>query len=350
MRRTLLAIGDLTLDGVKAAPSVNKFIWYKKNLIGKNIGFEFITYDEVFLRKLPKVLTNKVKVMLFFPYNYWNNNIERYNKGDFRIYGDENFGREYKAFFWKIDRIIRRRYRGKSIKYVNPPQACILDRDKFKTTIKLNKQGILTPKIYNLGSLDKFYQLLKNNNLYIKPPFGAMGKGITYVTKDACFTNFIFKDNEIISRPYDYNWDFIKIPARKRDAFINILIRKKFLFEEAIRHPVVKRRKFDLRIYLIYGDVPYFYARSAPDSRFITNWSQGGRIEGKRFLRRVLSKKKIKEILFLSKSAARILGLNYAGIDVLLDNNIQKAYLLEAHSFPGYERGFNLMKFLTDKI
>jgi hypothetical protein len=351
MKKTLLVIGDLILNNRNQPfdSSLVKFLRYRQNLIRRNIKYAFIGYDDVLLGRLPGITTRRLEVLLFFPYAYWNAGVERYDN-DLRIYGDDKFGRLYKRFFKRVDKIIRTEYRDKSLHYINPPQSCVLDRDKRKTAQKLKKFGILTPREYRISNIRQLNKLLKKiGAFYIKPPFGAMGKGLTYLSSDTCCTNFVFRKDRIISRPYDCNWKFIKLSGRKRDVFLKQLLRKGFIFEAAVKHPKRKRRKFDIRVYVIYGSVPYFYARSAPSGRFLTNWSQGGRIEKKSFIKRALPPEKIDEIIALCKKCARVLALNYAGIDILLDKNLN-IYFSEAHSFPGYERGFNLMKYLADKI
>ena len=274
MKSTLLAIGDLYLSDTRKAPSINKFIRYKKHLLKRGIRFELISPDDVLLQRLPVVATKKLTVMLFFPYNYWNNNIERYDRDD-RIYGDHNFGRDFKKLFLKIDKIVKDYYKDKDIKYVNPPQSCALDRDKLATARILKRNGILIPSIYNVENVSQVEGILnKIEALYIKPVFGSMGKGISVVTKKDCFTNFIFRANKIISRPSDYNWTFTRISRRKRKDFLRALIKKGFLFEEAIKVPVVRGRRFDIRAHVIYGRVPYLCARSVRRRNFITNWSK----------------------------------------------------------------------------
>jgi len=350
MRTTLLVIGDLTMDGAKEEPSISKFIRHRKKLTERNVDSEFITYDDLLLGKLPDISTEKLKIMLFFPFSHWNNSIERYDV-DSRIYGDEKFGNDYKRFFFFVSKIIEGKYKEKNITYVNPPQACILDRDKKRTTRLLKKRGISTPRAYKITNLAQFYKILnKIGALYVKPVFGAMGKGMTFVTKEGCWTNFIFRNNKIISRPYDYDWKFVSVSRKKRDAFLSILIKKKFVFEKAIKFPVVKRRKFDFRVYVVYGKTPYLYAKSAPRKKFITNWSQGGRIENPNFLKKFLPKRKINEIRRIAKEGSKAMGLNYAGVDVMMDEESHKLYFSEAHSFPAYERGFNLMKCVIEKI
>jgi len=349
-RSSLLTIGDLTVDGSKKEKSVRRFLRYRKSLVKRDIHFEFISYEDVLSGKLPRIPTKKLKIMFFFPYAYWNDNIERYDTDD-RVYGDQYFGRIYSAFFKRIDRILKEGYSKRSISYVNPPEACALDRNKEKTARLLRKEGILTPKKFNISELNDLDKILqKAGALYVKPNFGSMGKGISFLTRGECWTNFDYNHGNIVSKPYDYNWDFVKIAGKKRTGFLNALIKKGFIFEEAIKLPTVKRRKFDIRIYVICGKVPYFYARSAPQRSVVTNWSQGGRIEQSNFLENILPQKKIKEIKEIARRVASSMSLNYVGIDLMLDERFDRIYFLEAHSFPGYEKGFNLMKFLVGHI
>jgi len=350
MRTTLLAVGDLTLDGVKKEKSVNRFVRYGKRFLGKRVRFEFLTYDDLLLGNLPGIATRRLKIMFFFPYAHWNSRVERYDSDD-RVYGDEHFGRAHKRFFYRVGKILEDRYKGYEVAYVNSPAACALDRDKKMTARLLRKGGVLTPRTYRPRDVSQLNRLLEEAGaLYIKPVFGAMGKGMSFVTEKECWTNFMFRRDRIVSRPYDYNWGFAQVGRRRKERFLKILIEKKFIFEEAVRPPVVRGRRFDIRIYVIYGRIPYFYARSAPQASPVTNWTQGGRIEGGAFLKKALSEKKIGQIKEIARRSARLMGLNYAGIDLILDEKLDKVYFLEAHSFPGYERGVNLMRFLIDRI
>lgn len=351
MKKTLLVIGDLMMSQTKNEPSLSRLLTYKARLEKRNIGFVLISYDDLLNNRLPDIIAKRVKVMLFFPYNYWNSNIERYDK-DKRIYGDMEFGSYYKEFFLRVSVTLRRRYREKDLSFINPPISCALDRDKVVTHKRLTKAGIASPHIYRISNIFQVEDLLKDGKrIYVKPRFGAMGKGITYLNGDNCYTNFLFKKGEIISHSYDYNWKANHISTNKRDEFLKILIKKGFIFQEAIETPIVRQRKFDIRVYVINKMVPYMYAKSAPRDSFITNWSQGGRIEkGKDFLHRVLGRNAVERVKAIAKKAARQVNLNFAGVDVIVNRDMSNIYLLEIQSFPGYERGFDLMKFLVDTI
>ena len=350
MRKILLVIGDPMMTEKAFEPSLNRFITHKLRLNKRGIGVIFITYDDVIHKRLPNISAKRVDVILFFPYNYWNSEVERYDK-DKRIYGDIDFGSDYIRYLLRVDKTLKRRYRAKDLRFVNPPRGCIVDRDKLETYRQLKRAGIKSPHIYSVKRVSDVDKLTaKGNILYVKPRFGAMGKGITYIDKNGIYTNFLFRSNAIISRPYDYNWKPVKVSHKDRGVFLKILIDRGFIFQAEVRPLVYKRRKFDIRVYTAYNKVPYLYAKSAPDSSFITNWSQGGRIEKMPFLRACLDKKEIDKVKRVALQAAKTINLKFAGVDVIIDKNTRDMHVLEIQSFPGYERGFKLMRFLADNI
>ena len=90
--------------------------------------------------------------------------------------------------------------------------------------------------------------------------------------------------------------------------------------------------------------------RSTPAVSLVTNWSQGGKIEQKREFSKYIPESKLRKVKSLARKVARNLSMNYAGIDVIFSKDYKKMYVLEAHSFPGYEKGFDLMDSLAKTI
>ncbi len=350
MIKTLIVIGDPMMSLKRFEPSLDRFMGCRQLLNRRGIRMIFITYDDAFCGRLPDVITKKVDVLLFFPYNYWNDHIERYDR-DSRIYGDTSFGSDFKDYLKGIARIIRSRYAGKSLSFINSPDACINDRDKLKTSVILRRAGIKSPEIFKVCDAAGFRKLLRAQGaLYVKPRYGAMGKGITYANLSGVYTNFHLKSKKIAHRMYDYNWRPVRVPDRHCDAFIETLISRGFIFQKAVEPLVFKRRKFDIRVYAVFKNTPYLYAKSAPEKSFITNWSQGGRIEKKAFLNSALSEAETENIKSMSIKAAKAIGLSFAGIDIIIDRHTRVINVLEIQSFPGYERGFDLMKSLAKGI
>ena len=132
MKKTLLIIGDKNSRGRILDHSFNEFIENIEKIKSVKFKAYVISYKDVFSGKLPEVTTPVVNVVLFFPYKYWDENIEVYKKGS-KVYGDNAFGHEFKKYFIRLEKAIRKRYRDKKIEYVNPPSKSILDRDNDYT-------------------------------------------------------------------------------------------------------------------------------------------------------------------------------------------------------------------------
>lgn len=346
--KTLLAIGDSSPNGMLVSSSFERFIARRKLFLKRSLRVGALSYSSLLKKSLPSIESDFITAMFFFPYNYWNQKIERHPLDKEIIYGDETFGKKFNRFFELVEKRLKEKYKDKKLTYVNPPRAVRIDRDKKLTKDLLKKHGIPTPRSYQVRSTDDIMNLLNRGiSLYLKPRFGAMGKGITYLSKEEWYTNFLFRRKSIVSRPFDYGWDFMDITGRL--DFLKELLKSNILCEEAVKTPMIKKRKFDLRIYVIYGETPYIYAKSIPYRNIVTNWSQGGRIERKAFLKKI-PKKRMEVAKKYAVRTARALGLNFAGVDLIFSRDYKNIYVLEAHSFPGYEKGFDLHKFLINRL
>jgi hypothetical protein len=346
MKKTVLVIGDI-VPQLKAHSSFRDFIDKEKYLYGRGIALKVVEYYAVLDGHLPDIKTQNVTVMMFFPYHYWDENIEVKTK-DHHIYGDETYGKKFNTLFKSIEKKLHHKYKDKNLAFINPPTSIRMDRDKKKTKHLLRKLGIPTPKVYRIKSYKDILKILgKGKSIFIKPRFGAMGKGVSFLTPEHWYTNFIFRRGKIISRQNDYGWTFFNITGNEN--FLKKLLEHDVICEEAIEHPVIDGKKFDFRIYVIFNEVPYIYAKSTPLKNIVTNWSQGGTIEKKPFLKK-LPAGTVDRAKSLAKKTARALKLNYTGVDVIYSKDFTKAYVLEAHSFPGYEKGYDLMKFLVKKL
>jgi len=344
-------VNEKIIHGRSLDPSCNTFIRNLNGRLNGNGEIAAINYRDVFTNNLPDIKNSRLVIVLFFPFQYWNKNIEVYNK-DSRVYGDKTFGRDFEKFFRKLEKVVEKKYHDKKIEYVNPPQASVLDRDKEKCKNYIRRHHFPTPKSYNVKSLKDIQRILdRGMSLYIKPRFGSMGKGISYLTNDLLTTNFLFQKGKVISHPYDYNWRFHEITKKRdRNKFLKIMIAHGFIFEEAIDPPVHKGRRSDFRVYCVYGKISYYYVRSTPAVSLVTNWSQGGKIEQKKKFSKYIPESKLKKVKSLTKKVAKDLRLNYTGVDIIFSKDYKKIYVLEAHSFPAFEKGFGLMADLAKKI
>jgi len=352
MKTSLLVIGERKIiKGKSVDPSCNAFIRHLNGNLNGNSEIITINYKDVLASNLPILENKKIRILLFFPFQHWDKYIEVYDK-DARVYGDKIFGKEFKQFFANIEKILINFYRDKQVEFVNPPQASVLDRDKEECKVFLRKHNIPTPRSYKMRSLKDIRKVLdRGESIYIKPRFGSMGKGISYLSNGLLMTNFLFLKGKVISHSYDYNWRFHEITKKAdQNKFLKIMISKGFIFEEAIDPPIHKGRRSDFRVYCIYGKIPYFYLRSTPAVSLVTNWSQGGTIEQKKKFMKYIPASKLKQVKSLARKVTKNLKMNYAGVDVIFSKDYKKIYVLEAHSFPGYEKGFDLMHDLANKL
>jgi len=352
MKKAILVIGERKMiKGQSVDPSCNAFIRHLNKRADPDQEIKIIKYRDALTNNLPEIKSSRLMIILFFPFQHWNKNIEVYDK-DSRVYGDKSFGRDFERFFQSLEKVIIKKYHDKKVEYVNPPKASVLDRDKEECKNFFRKHDLPAPKSYDVKSLRDIQRLIDRGiSLYIKPRFGSMGKGISYLSNGLLTTNFLFRKGRVISHPYDYNWRFHEITKQAdRNQFLKAMIQKGFIFEEAIDPPIHKGKRSDFRVYCVYGKIPYYYIRTTPAVSLVTNWSQGGRIEQKRKFSQYIPKTKLKKVQSLAKKVAKDLELNYAGVDVILSKDYKEVYALEAHSFPGYEKGFDLMGDLARKV
>jgi len=353
MKKSLLVIGDQQfIHGRSLDPSFTALTKHLNNgrYNGNGTEIKIINYKDVFTNNLPQFSGNALRILLFFPFKYWDNNIEIYDD-ESKVYGDKVFGREFERYFHKLEKKLNKVYRDMTIQYVNPPEASIMDRDKERCKDYFKRHNIPTPTSYSVKTLRDVKKLTERGvALYIKPRFGAMGKGITYLSNDLLITNFLFRKGKIVSHHYDYHWRFHEIKDADRNQFLKILLNRGFIWEEAIDPPIHKGRRSDFRVYYLFGKISYLYVRTTPAVSLVTNWSQGGKIEQKKTFAKYIPESRLKQVKSLVRKVAKALNLNYTGVDVIFSKDYKKIYALEAHSFPGFEKGFDLMDNLADEI
>lgn len=346
-KTTILALGDFTSRGEPFTKSFQAFLAHRKHLPDRFSSMEVEDYSTLLAGVYPKISTDDIIVMNFFPYNYWNDYIEIYDK-DNRIYGDRYFGRDFRIFFDTVHEKLKKYYRDHRIEFVNNIKNITVDRDKKKTKRLLIKNNIPTPKVFHFRNVRQVEKALNSGiSLYVKPQFGAMGKGVTFLSKKRWLTNFTLNKNKIISKPSDFGWEFKKIKGNK--LFLRELLNRDFLFEKAVKSAKDDTKRFDLRIYVLYGKVPYLYLRSTGKRSILTNWTQGGKIEKRRLIRRI-PKEKIELAKQYAIKAARILDFNFTGVDVIFSKDYRDVYVLELQAFPGFEKGFDLFKHLIHNM
>lgn len=314
-------------------------------------GFDYVStnYGSLLKGKIPHIKTKKVIVFLFFPFVYWNRHIEYKNyKG---LYGNHNFFIKFMRFWMRIDNSIRTLLSDKEIVSVNSPLLCGFCRDKLQVIDKLSRIHIPQPRLYKILYLEEMQKrMVQGDSFFIKPRYGSMGKGITYLSWSNWQTNFRFKNNKIINKRSDRGWRFRDITVN--DAFLNQLLKRgeDILIEEAVNSLILRGNKVDLRIYTFFNKVVYIYPRKNAPDKITTNISQGGR--GDPRLLKMLPKHLLVKAEKAAEKISRVLNLNLAGIDIILDKNLKDVYVIDVNAFPGFpkRKTFNLAKHIIKDL
>ena len=203
---------------------------------------------------------------------------------------------------------------------MNNYRSFAISEDKFITANLLSTAGIRTPEYRLLNHLD--IPLLKNTvrawdgHVVYKPTDGWGGNGIVKI------------ENE---RSLD-----VLIP------FLNRLDMKHFYLEKFINYD-----KTDYRVDLVDGEFVGCYGRQAPEDDWKTNVTSGGS---------VILREPNDEIIALAAKAAKVTGLEIAGVDLLYDLDAQEYVVLEVNGIPAFatpeqeKQGLNFNQLKIEKI
>lgn len=300
-----------------------------------------ISYDDILNNNLPEI-DGDISVFLFFPMKYWDEHIEgQYYEG---VYGNYTFYIKFERFWENINQLLHEKYFYNNLHFINNPLRLALCRDKAKMKQLLSHWKISVPKTYYARKYKLILKLLDSGKkLFVKARCGSMGKGITYLEKDKWLSNLEFFDDSIVSRKSDEGWTFHDLSNNLN--FLKELFKTDIIIEENIDTISVDGKKFDLRI-LVYGDeVLYMYPRVNDFDKVTTNISQGGHRETMAFLD--IPVDVIDKIKKTALKSVKVLGLTFAGVDVLISDNLE-FYVVEVNAFPGFPPNF--VKILSYKM
>lgn len=343
MKKTLLILGEYGRD------DLNKNIKrLQKESIKINLPYKTISYEQLFKDNKKNIYTNNLKIMFFFPFKFWDENCEIPQNTS--IYGTskESYDK-FKQFWQDVKGTLEKKFSDKNISYVINPDYAALDRDKIATNNLLKKNGVSTTKILQ-KNLKEIIELSKEKGIFIKARYGALGKGISYLSPEGWFTNYkLGKKNNIENYPNVGKWEFSNITGNKE--FIKKLLNLEVIVEEEIKSPKLNpEKKFDIRVYSLYGNVPHMFIRENAESKIITNFSQGGQVNHE--YHKVLPKKTIDLASNIALKASKAFNSNFMGVDVIFDKNLENPRVLEVQTFTGFPdvHYCNLTKLLAHEI
>ncbi len=341
-RITILTIGD------RSDYDSHRKLHKEKFFIGQS-GFDYITtnYDRFLYKDLPEIKTRKVLIFLFFPFDHWNKSIEnRHYKG---TYGNRTFFKKFLHFWFIVEKKLKSSLRSRELFFINQPALCALYRDKGEIARKFLRAKIPNPKQRKILQVKHMTDLLRNGHeFFLKPRYGSMGKGITFLSWENWKTNFVFKNNKIISRRSDRGWKFRDITGNAR--FLGKLLKEDILIEDAVKSVLLKDMKIDMRVYVFFNKVIYVYPRKNKKDNITTNISQGAK--GDPTVLEKIPKTLIKKIKKTAQRVSKILGLNWVGMDIMIDQNLKDIYVIDVNVFPGFpkRRTFNMSKYMMKEI
>lgn len=339
---TILAIGDRA-----DYDSYKKFHKEKEFILEDGFRYKTVRYSSILKGRIPDILTDRVIVFFFFPFVYWNRHIEhRHYRG---VYGNRMFHTKFKRFCGTVIKNIKGCLPDKEILFINDPLLSSLYRDKLYALKVLSKNGVSVPRLFNTTSIREIKRLMENGHrLFIKPRCGSMGKGITFLQLGDWQTNFEVKNDKIISRRSDHGWRFRDITDNTR--FLRDLLRKNVFMEKAIEPLSIKGDRVDLRVYAFFDKVLYVYPRRNKSDEVTTNISQGGR--GDPGLLKVIPDKVLAKVERTVLKTVKALNVNFAGVDVIIDNTLKNVYVVDVNMFPGFpkRKTFNLAQELIHNL
>ena len=344
MDRTLLVLGD-----ENDYDSYDKF---RDQLIQHRptkLDIAIASYEDLESNRLPVIKTDSIIIYLFFPFEYWDRNIEH---DSYRgVYGNVEFYNKFRALWSGINRKLNDVYSGRKLHFINHPLRISADRDKELTKTILANSGIDVPAQIFTRSCRDLLKLVneEGKKLFLKVRYGSMGKGITYLEEGKWRTNFRFKRNRIVSMRSDHDWTFVDITDNTN--FLKELLTKDIIIEEALDSPMVDGLKFDLRFYTCFDEVLYIYPRTNTSEAITTNISQGGRGRSSRFLEKI-PRQIIRKAEHAAIKVTKLMGLEFAGVDIMISKDRKRASVIELNACPGFpmKRRFNLSKRIINSI
>ncbi|WP_263079736.1 ATP-grasp domain-containing protein [Endozoicomonas sp. Mp262] len=188
----------------------------------------------------------------------------------------------------------------REIPVINNFQSFALTEDKFKTSHLLRRHGINTPD----------YCLCRHNNL------------------DALRASMANWGGRAVYKPTD-GWGGTGIVRLENEGALDML--QPFINQLAVQHffveRYVKNDHSDYRIDIVDGDFVGCYGRKAPKDDWKTNITSGGS---------VIKREPNDEVVALAIKAAKVTGLEIAGVDLIYDQEREEYVVLEVNGIPAF--------------
>ena len=180
---------------------------------------------------------------------------------------------------------------------LNPPRAVEAAVDKYLTLSLLDRAGIPVPPTWTGESATEALEVFNalGGDVVVKPLFGSEGRGLMRIS-----------DPELAWRSFH--------AIERLNAVLYL--------QRVVRHP-----GHDVRVFVLRGSVLGVMRRHASPGEWRTNVSLGGKAEPCRL---------DPEAERLALAAARAIGAEMAGVDLIADLDLGKLVVLEVNAVPGW--------------
>jgi glutathione synthase/RimK-type ligase-like ATP-grasp enzyme len=219
-----------------------------------------------------------------------------------------------------------------TVRFLNEPEAIINSLDKVKNKEQL--AGLRTTPLLSssVADFDSLVDLLLKErcfNVFVKPRFGSGAGGIMALRHNKKSGAFVAYTTLARNHIFVYNTKRINRLTNPQEIalLVNTIAETGVLIEEWIQKDSIDRKKYDLRVVCQFGNIEYIIARCSKGA--ITNLHLNNEARLYDDLR--LSQSIKEEINELSLRAIKLSGLQYAGIDVLIERDTKLPYLIEVN-------------------
>jgi hypothetical protein len=331
---TILPVGDVSGAQQGAPTALGDFLDACRRRLPPGWQVRPVDYASVLDGKLPSV-DGAVVAVLFFPYRYWDGEIEGRLPGP---YGGLAYATALSGYLAACgDALVGTL---PAVRFLNAPHAVARTRDKVATKEALVAHAVPTPAWHQALDPARLRELLDaGERLYVKARCGSMGKGLAVLERERWRTNFAVAGDRLTA-PTAAAGGFEareRWPFREAEPWAQALVdaacSTDFLVESAPREPLVDGSRIEVRCTVVAGRLTRIDLLAAAAGAPTTRVVDGGRpVEAD--AGDVLPPGSRRALDAAAVAAADALELDYVVLDVVFDGDLDRPEVIDAQAFP----------------
>lgn len=236
-----------------------------------------------------------------------------------------------KEYIAQLEQLARRE-KSENTHYLNEPQAIAhtLDKVKSKELLEgLPTTLLLSSSIGDFEALTDFLSGEKYSNVFVKPRFGSGAGGIMAFKYNKKRDDMVAYTTLSAKGSYVYNTKRINrlVNLREIAVLANAVLQSGALVERWMLKDTLDAENYDLRVVCQFGKVEHIVVRSSKSA--ITNLHLNNKARSFDDLKLPLPI--IERINSLCVRATQLSGLQYAGVDMLIERDTQTPYIIEVN-------------------